>query len=149
MRQSRGSGGRDVSPPPEAAVVETSVRVRYAETDQMQIAHHANYLIWFEVARGALCRERGIDYPQMERDGFMLPILEAHCRYLHPAYYDDDLTVRTWVVECRHSLLKMQYMIMRGEEILATGETLQMLIERATGKPRRFTADLAARFAPA
>lgn len=148
MRQSRGSGGRGVPPPHVDSVVETTVRVRYAETDQMGVVYYANYLIWFEVARGAFCRARGIDYPQLERDGFTLPLLEAHCRYLHPAYYDDDLTVRAWVVECRHSLLRMQYTIMRGEEILATGETLQMLIERATGKPRRFSAELAARFAP-
>ena len=84
---------------------------------------------------GAFCRARGIDYPQMEREGLALPLLEAHCRYLRPAYYDEDLMVRVWVAECRHSLLKMRYEVRRGDDLLATGETLQMLIERATGKP--------------
>ena len=137
---------KNVNLPDAAAIVETAIRVRYAETDQMQVVHHANYLIWFEAARSEFCRARGIDYTQMEQEGLALPLLEAHCRYIRPARYDDDLLVRVWVAECRHSLLKMQYEVKRGQELLATGETLQILIERAAGKPRRFSPELAAKF---
>jgi len=128
------------------SLVETSLRVRYAETDQMQMAHHANYLIWFECARSAFCRARGIDYAQMERDGLILPLLEAHCRYLKPALYDDEVVVRSWVVACRHSLLRIRYEVRRGDDLLATGETVQMLFDRVSGRPRRFPPELAARF---
>lgn len=126
--------------------VETSFRVRYAETDQMGIVYYAHYLVWFEVARGAFCRERDIDYAQMEREGLILPLLEAHCRYIRPAFYDDEVTVRIRVAECRRSLLRMQYEVLRGETLLATGETLQMLVDRASGKPCRFPKEIAARF---
>jgi acyl-CoA thioester hydrolase len=129
-----------------ASVVETTLRVRYAETDQMQMVHHANYLVWFECARSEFCRQRGIDYGQMERDGFILPLMEAQCRYLRPARYDDDITLRVWVVELRRSLLRLQYEVRRGDEVLATGATLQMLLDRDTHKPRRFPPELAARF---
>ena len=126
--------------------VETTLRVRYAETDQMQMVHHANYLVWFECARSEFCRQRGIDYGQMERDGLILPLMEAHCRYLRPARYDDEITLRVWVVELRRSLLRLQYEVRRGDELLATGETLQMLLDRDTHKLRRFPPELAARF---
>src|SRR5579862_5506867 len=89
--------------------VDTVLRVRYAETDQMQMVHHANYLVWFECARSAFCREHDIDYAQMERDGLILPLLEAHCRYLQPARYEDEIVIRSWVVEVRHSLMRIRY----------------------------------------
>lgn len=143
----RAAGARSLEPHPDH-VVETTVRVRYAETDQMGVVYYANYLVWFEVARSAFCRARGIDYSQMERDGIGLPLMEAHCRYLLPAHYDEEIVVRTWVAECRRSLLKIRYEVKRGETLLATGETLQMLVELATSKPRRFPPDLAVRFCP-
>jgi acyl-CoA thioester hydrolase len=129
-----------------AHVVEITLRVRYAETDQMGMVHHANYLVWFEASRSAFCRERGIDYAQMERDGMILPLMESHCRYLRPAHYEEEVTVRTWVVELRRSLLRIEYEVWRGEELLATGETLQMLLDRITHRPRRFPPELSARF---
>src|SRR5207244_13123482 len=92
-----------------AQVVETTLRVRYSETDQMGVVYYANYLVWFEVARGAFCRARGLDYRHVQRDGLSLPVLEAHCRYLAPALYDDEILVRTWVTESRRRLLRMQY----------------------------------------
>jgi acyl-CoA thioester hydrolase len=126
--------------------VETTLRVRYAETDQMGVVYYANYLIWFEVARGAFCRARGIDYSQMERDGYGLPLLEAQCRYLQPARYDEEITLRVRVVELRRSLLRMAYQIKRGDTLLAEGETLQMLIDLPTGKPRRFPPEIETHF---
>jgi acyl-CoA thioester hydrolase len=73
----------------------TLVRVRYAETDQMQVAHHANYFIWFEVGRTDLLRHLGWSYREMEAAGFQLPVIEARCAYHRPARYDDEIEIRT------------------------------------------------------
>jgi acyl-CoA thioester hydrolase len=123
-----------------------ALRVRYFETDQMGVAHHANYPVWFEAARSEFCRLHGIDYGQMERDGMLLPIVELNVRYLSPARYDDDITVRAWVTEVKRSLLTMRYEVTRAATVLATGQTLQMLIDRESSRPRRFPTEIAARF---
>jgi len=123
-----------------------SIRVRYAETDQMGVVHHANYLVWFELARSEFCRGRGIDYPGMERDGLILPVVEVNVRYLVPARYDDEVDVCVRVVSLRRSLLRLAYEVRRGEDLLATGETLQILVHRESNKPRRFPEELASQF---
>lgn len=125
--------------------VRTTIRVRYAETDQMGVAYYANYLVWFEVARGALCRERGIDYREMEADGLFLPVLEARCRYRSPARYDDELTVSVHVAELKSRTVRFAYRILRGAELLAEGETLQMLVNRDS-RPRAWPEGIAAKF---
>ncbi|MCA1590122.1 MAG: acyl-CoA thioesterase [Acidobacteria bacterium] len=72
---------------------ETEIRVRYAETDQMGIVHHANYLIWFEAGRSEFCRARGFSYKEMEEeDQALLVVAESYVRYKSPAHYDDILT---------------------------------------------------------
>ena len=77
------------------SISELEVRVRYAETDQMGVAHHASYLVWFEAGRTEFIRARGRSYAQIEADGWLLVVVEARCRYMHPARYDDVLSVRT------------------------------------------------------
>ena len=123
-------------------------RVRYAETDQMGVAHHATYPIWFEASRSEFCRQRGIDYNQMERDGMLLPVLELRVRYLQPAHYEDEVEVHTRVIEIRRSLLRIQYEVRLNETKLAEGETLQMLVSKSTFKPVRFPPEIAALFLP-
>src|SRR5258708_33493210 len=86
--------------------VETTFRVRYAETDQMGVVHHANYLVWFELARSEFCRTHGIDYRQMEAEGFVLPVVEARVRYVSPARYEDEVVVHSTVLEVRQTMLK-------------------------------------------
>src|SRR3954447_16749938 len=80
---------------------ETEVRVRYAETDQMGIVHHSNYLVWFELGRSDLCRQKGFSYREMEEENSLLVVAEAHARYKSPAHYDDLLMIRTKVSEVR------------------------------------------------
>ena len=77
---------------PESRSVE---RVRYAETDKMGVVYYANYFVWFEVARADLLRNLGWSYREMESAGVSLPVIEAHCEYLRPARYDDELEVTT------------------------------------------------------
>ncbi len=73
----------------------STVRVRYAETDRMGVAYHANYLVWFEVGRTDLLRTFGWSYREMEESGVILPVIEAHCEYRQPSRYDEELEVRT------------------------------------------------------
>jgi len=67
--------------------VETRLRVRYAETDQMGVVYYANYLVWMEVGRVEFCRSSGIPYKEIEADGFLLAVLEVNCQYAAPARY--------------------------------------------------------------
>ena len=113
-----------------SASCETTVRVRYAETDQMGVVYHSNYLIWFEVGRVELLRQLGFTYREMEADGMNLPVVEARCRYKHPARYDDELVIRTRLAQLRTSLLRFEYEIERKSDckLLTTGETVHVVV---------------------
>jgi len=130
----------------ERTGVALPLRVRYFETDQMGIVHHANYAVWFEAARSEFCRIHGIDYRGMEAEGLALPVLEINIRYLDAAHYEDELLIHATITACRRSLLRIAYSVTRDGSTLATGETLQMLVERGTGKPRSFAPEVIARF---
>ena len=111
---------------------ETEVRVRYAETDQMGIVHHANYLVWFEVGRSELCRQKGFSYKEMEEDGFAPRRRRNLCRYKSPAFYEDVLTIRTKVGEIRSRSIRFIYEVYRGSDdtLLAEGETLHFVTDK-------------------
>ncbi len=111
---------------------ETEIRVRYAETDQMGIVHHSNYLIWFELGRSEFCRARGFSYKEMEeKENALLVVAEVYCRYKSPAYYEDFLTVRTKIAEIRSRSIRFVYEIYRAadESLLAEGETLHLVTD--------------------
>ncbi len=122
----------------EGTRVRTAFRVRYAETDQMGMAYYANYLVWFEVMRGDFMRAVGLPYSEMERDGFFLPIVEAHVRYLAPARYDDAVEVTAWVSALRSRLVTFRYRVEREGVELATGWTTHVPVGR-DGRPRPFS----------
>jgi acyl-CoA thioester hydrolase len=112
---------------------ETEVRVRYAETDQMGIAHHSNYLIWFEAGRSDLCRARGFSYKEMEEQADALMVVaESYVRYKSPAFYEDVLLIRTSVSEVRSRSIRFSYEIFRpGDNVLvAEGETLHLVTDK-------------------
>ena len=129
----------------ENPAIEIEIRVRYAETDQMKVAHHAAYFVWFELARSEFCRSRGIDYGKMEADGYFMPILEARCRYRLPARYDDLLIVRAEILERTKRTLTIAYQVKRDRTLLAEAETRQILVG-LDGRPRTFPDSIAARF---
>ena len=118
--------------------VETHVRVRYAETDQMGVVYYANYFVWMEVGRVELCRATGIRYRDMEiDDGVLLVVAEANCRYLAPARYDDEIRIRTWIAEATPRLVRFEYEFFdaahgsgREDKILATGFTKHIFCGR-------------------
>jgi len=119
-------------------VVETEVRVRYAETDAQEVVYYANYFVWFEVARMSYLRAIGYDYATLERDGLGFVIAEAHCRYHAPAHFDEELVVRTSVGEVRNRSFVFEYEVYNKEsgQLLATGSTVQVFIDEK-GKPRQ------------
>ncbi|MEQ1796684.1 MAG: thioesterase family protein [Lacibacter sp.] len=78
---------------------ETTIRVRYSETDQMNVVYHGNYAQYFEVARAEAIRDMGITYKDMEAMGIVMPIVELHTKFLRPAVYDDLLTIKTQLRE--------------------------------------------------
>jgi acyl-CoA thioester hydrolase len=119
---------------------DTTVRVRYAETDQMGVVYHSNYLIWFEVGRVELMRALGFEYKQMEtEDDCHIVVADVHCRYEKPARYDEVLRVRTRVAEWRNRIVKFSYEIFRETDdvLLATGDTTHVICGR-NGRPKSF-----------
>src|SRR2546421_2571155 len=119
---------------------EASLRVRYAETDKMGVVYHASYLVWFEIGRTEYCRARGFSYREMEEsDAAFLVVAEAYCRYKAPAYYDDELLVRTHITELRRRSLRFGYEIVRISDgkIIAEGETGHVVTD-SKGRVRSF-----------
>ena len=112
---------------------ETRVRVRYAETDQMGVVYHANYLVWMEVGRVELCRSLGIRYRDLESAGVLLAVVEAHCRFHAPARYDEEVIVRTLIAESNPRLLVFEYEMKEAEQgrLLATGHTKHIFLSPA------------------
>ena len=118
------------------------LRVRYAETDQMGVAYHANYLVWFEVARTDWLRHTGSTYRELEAAGIQLPVIEAHCEYRQPARYDDDLDIRTRATRLSPVRIRFDYELTRADaEVLATGYTVHAALDRA-GRPCRLPPDV-------
>ena len=104
-------GARSIRYPDSMEAVETRLRVRYAETDQMGVVYYANYLIWMEVGRVEFCRSAGIPYRDIEADGFLLAVAEANCRYLAPARYDDEIVISTTLGDPRPRMPRFDYEI--------------------------------------
>jgi len=117
---------------------DTTIRVRYGETDQMGIVYYANYFVWFEIGRVELCRQLGFEYKKMEsEDDSFIVVAEAYCRYNRPARFDDLLVIRTRVTEAQRRTVRFGYEIRMqdSDALLATGETLHVICDRL-GRPK-------------
>ena len=110
----------------------TEVRVRYAETDQMGVVYHANYLAWCDIGRTDLIRALGgMTYAELEREGTALAVVEAHLRYVKPARYDDLIRVTTRVTEIRSRVVRFDYDINIADGgLIATGDTTLVAMTR-------------------
>src|ERR1700690_1234926 len=122
-------------------VSEAPIRVRYAETDQMGVVYHANYLVWFEVGRVDFIRDMGLDYKAMEKeDNAMIAVIEASARYKAPARYDDEILVRTSLAGVRGTIVRFRYAVLRAaskasdEQLLCEGETTHIVVDREMKK---------------
>jgi acyl-CoA thioester hydrolase len=114
------------------AINETRIRVRYAETDQMGVVYHSNHFVWFEVGRVELLRQLGFSYRDMEsKDGRFIAVAEAKCRYRAPVHYDEEVVVRTELLNVRDSVIHFGYELRRADNdtLLAEGETTHIVTD--------------------
>ncbi len=110
---------------------EAQVRVRYAETDQMGVVYHSNFIIWFEVGRVELLRKLGFAYRDMEKqDDCHIAVVDVRCRYKSPAFYDDEITIRTRLKNVRNPLIHFAYEIVRAADgtLLAEGDSTHIVV---------------------
>ena len=117
---------------------ETTIRVRYAETDQMGVVYYANFFVWFEVARVELMRQLGFSYKRMEiQDDSFVVVAKASCAYKRSAKFDDVLRIRTSITESRRRTITFSYEVFNDAEstLIATGETLHVICDRH-GRPK-------------
>ncbi|HEY6413703.1 MAG TPA: thioesterase family protein [Edaphobacter sp.] len=130
-------------------VAETRVRVRYAETDQMGVVYHANYLVWFEVGRVEYIRQLGLDYKSMEREeGCGIAVADVSARFKSPAQYDDELVIQTRLLAARGAVIRFGYRIVRAADhlLLCEGETVHIVVGKDM-KRRTLPKKYAERFA--
>ncbi|MCA1997867.1 MAG: acyl-CoA thioesterase [Armatimonadetes bacterium] len=115
------------------AVTEERIRVRYGETDQMGHAYYGSYLLWFEQARGAWCRDRGFTYRGLEEMGYRLPVVEAHVRHKGQVRYDDLIVVRIRLTEVKRAVLRFDYEVVPdgSDRVLTEGYTVHMLVDES------------------
>jgi acyl-CoA thioester hydrolase len=125
-------------------VVESEVRVRYAETDAEGVVYYANYFVYMEVGRVNHLRALGFDPAQHEHSGRGIVITEATCRYHGPARFDDRLIVRAWVENVRRSNFTFVYEIVHGDDrrLIAKGRTVQVFVDLHTMRPIRLPPEI-------
>ena len=134
----------------ELKAVEARVRVRYAETDQMGVVYHANYLVWFEVGRVEFIRALGLDYKSMElEEGCAIAVVDVSLRYKVPARYDDELRIETRLLAARGPVVRFGYRILREADavLLCEGETVHVAVGMDMKRrplPKRFAERFAA-----
>lgn len=112
------------------------IEVRYAETDQMGVVYHANYLVWFELGRTQIVKDLGFNYNDMEKDGFVSPVLEANISYKKAMKYGDIATIHTWIEEYSPIKTKYGYEIYnQNGELTIEGRTLHVCVKKDTFRP--------------
>lgn len=111
-------------------------RVIYADTDMMGRVYYGRFYEYFEAARSHLLRELGLPYSEIEKAGYFLPVIESHCEYKNPAEFEDELTIKTILSSKPRSTLKVEYEVLKGEDIVALGYTIHTFVNHS-GKPVR------------
>jgi len=131
---------------PTGPVVESKVRVRYAETDAQRIVYHANYIVWFEVGRTDYCEAAGYPYPRMEAEGVLIAVVEVRAKFRKPARYGDVVTVRTRFAGLKSRGCSFLYeVILPDGSVGAEGETHHIFMD-GDGRPRLVPAGVAEAF---
>lgn len=127
-----------------SAITEERIRVRYGETDQMGHAYYANYLYWFEQARGAWCRARGFTYKALEEQGIFLPVVEVHARYRGEVKYDDEVVIRIWLSETKRAAMRFDYEVFNETtgKVTTQGYTWHVVMNGETRKAMSISPSL-------
>jgi len=113
---------------------EINIRVRYAETDRMNVVYHGNYAQYFEVGRVEAIRQLGLSYKHLESTGIIMPVIEWNAKFLRPARYDDLLTIRSTITEwpVDHRIRFRQEVFNEGGKLLTVGDVLLYFLKSAT-----------------
>lgn len=109
----------------------TYIRVRYAETDRMDVVHHSNHLVWLELARIEMLDTLGIAYKELEARDMMIPVLSAQVDYRSPAFFDDRIEVHLYMKEKPRARFAFEYELRRGETLIATATTTHGFMNKA------------------
>lgn len=119
-------------------ISETNIDVRYAETDQMGVVHHATYIIWFEVGRTELIKELGFNYAEMERDGIIAPVINVNATYKNPLHYGETATIKSWIEKYDGFRVIYGYEILNPEgKVSVSGYTEHICAKKDSLKPIR------------
>ena len=120
-------------------ITQTEIRVRYADTDQMQFVYNGKYLEYFEVGRTEMLREIGLPYNILEKKGYQLPVLEAHVKYHQPAFYDEVLIIKSILKKYPALKIHIDYEVLRKEAnvLIAEGFTIHAFIKKENKKITR------------
>ncbi len=139
----------DNSERPRPFISENHLRPRYAETDAQGVVYHANYIVWFEVARGEYCRTVGYPYLAIEREGYGFMVTDLSVKYLSPAYYDDEIVIKTWIEKTGRASCIFGYQIYNKTtgKICVEGMSKHASVSRE-GKLVRLSPELYATFSP-
>lgn len=114
----------------------TKIRVRYAETDQMGYMYYGNYAQFYEVGRVEMLRSLGLTYKAMEESGIMMPVLELRCKYIKPALYDEEITVKVIMEKMPSLRIHFKYELYNeSNELINIGETTLVFIDIHKNKP--------------
>jgi len=114
----------------------TKIRVRYGETDQMGYMYYGNYAEFYEVGRVEMLRSLGLTYSGMEESGIKMPVMELHCKYLKPALYDEEITVRVIMDKMPGIRIHFRYELFNWkQELINTGDTLLVFINMKNNRP--------------
>ncbi|MFH1594165.1 MAG: thioesterase family protein [Candidatus Omnitrophota bacterium] len=117
------------------SINKTNIRVRYEETDRMGVVYYSKYLVWFEIGRTELFRQRGLSYRDLEeKNGVRLMVVSVNCAYKLPVTYDDLITIETHIPKIRNSSMVFSYNIFRDTSLVATGESTHVFTDK-NGKP--------------
>lgn len=120
---------------------ETTVRVRYAETDAMGVVHHSRYFVWLELARVEWLKACGLNYKELERNGFFLPVVEASLTYRAPTFFDDEVRIKLMPPsDIQRVRFTLTYELFRDTTRIADGKTMHVFLnkERKLIKPPLF-----------
>lgn len=110
---------------------ETTVRVRYAETDAMGVVHHASYFVWLELTRVEWLKACGLDYKELERNGFFLPVVEANLKYHAPTFFDDEVRIKLMLPQdIQRVRFTLTYELFRDKTRIADGKTVHVFLNK-------------------
>ena len=109
---------------------EVGIRVRYQETDQMGVVYHGNYFTWFEAARIELLDQLGCPYRELEKSGYLLPVLHCEAKFKKPAHFDDRLTIKVLIKEPPTAKVKIDYQVLRDGDFLCSGSSTHAFIDK-------------------